>query len=438
MTRRVVAILAALMLLTVPDTGFAAPAGALDPTFGKDGKVVSRVSKHGGGIEALAARAGGGLVAAGTRVTFAGTNSTPGSTQGIVVAYRENGRRAVRFGRRGTAPTPFDQVSDVAIQPDGRVVVAGVDGYLGGLDGDTLYGSFGVMRLLPNGRRDRSFGGGDGIVTSDLGGDLDVPRTVIVQPDGRVLVVGTTGCWDGPCERGIAMVRYMPAGGLDPTFGQQGKVRVVEPDGDLRWAGATADLQSSGRIVVGGILIDQGAGANDFAVRRFEQDGDSDLGFGDAGRSVIDLGGDTESLTGVAVTADDRIVITGYSRPRAAARFNFALAGLSADGATDSAFGGDGTVSTDGGQYDYAWDLVTQDTDIVVSGESRGPHQQSFALLRYSEAGELDSGFGNRGFVRTRFRRGAASARAVTVDAKGRIVAGGVAGRDFALARYGG
>ena len=93
----------------------------------------------------------------------------------------------------------------VAVQPDGKIVVAGLAATVAGQITD-----FALVRYNPDGTLDQSFGN-HGIVTTDIGGD-DVAVALAIQADGKIVAAGTAG-------EHIALARYMPDGSLDPTFG---------------------------------------------------------------------------------------------------------------------------------------------------------------------------------------------------------------------------
>ncbi|HEU4729192.1 MAG TPA: hypothetical protein VFT22_14915, partial [Kofleriaceae bacterium] len=146
----------------------------------------------------------------------------------------------------------------------------------------------------------------------------------------------------------------------------------------------------------------------------------------------------------IAVQADGKIVVAGSAKAAGATGDDFALARYTASGALDATFGTGGKVTTSfGNDADTARALVVQaDGKIVAGGDtSQGSATGvDFALARYTTSGALDAGFGTGGKVITAMRTAAAtdSINAVVleqVDGEARIVAAGGDG-DFALARY--
>jgi uncharacterized delta-60 repeat protein len=160
----------------------------------------------------------------------------------------------------------------IAVQSDGRIVVGGTVFSNGATDDD-----FAVARYLPSGTLDRSFAN-DGILTTDFGaagsGTPDRLATVLVQSDGKIIAVGSTGGHQGK----FAIARYTSDGALDQAFGTRGKV-VTELERSAQ-ANAAA-VEPGGKIVVAG-----GLGSADnvvFVLARYTADGNLDAGFGSGG-----------------------------------------------------------------------------------------------------------------------------------------------------------
>src|SRR5687768_2861496 len=143
------------------------------------------------------------------------------------------------FNGTGVVITSISDASDVingvAVQTDGKIVVAG----------STIIGSsldFAVARYKPDGTLDTSFSM-DGKLTTDFGG-FDYALDVAIQTDGKIVAVGWS---NSPAARGFAIARYNSDGSLDTSFNGIG--RVVTPDS------AEADsvaIQPDGKILVAG------------------------------------------------------------------------------------------------------------------------------------------------------------------------------------------
>src|SRR5262245_40839135 len=157
--------------------------GDLDPGFGIGGKVVTNLTRGGinfGVVNTVAVQSDGKIVVGG------GGQSGPF----MVARFQANGQLDSTFGTNGIVvrqetTTP---VLAIALQPDGKIVVVG--GALAALSDQELL----VVRYLPNGTFDSSFGN-NGFVTNNFsftnGFGSSVASAVAIQPDGKIVVVGT-------------------------------------------------------------------------------------------------------------------------------------------------------------------------------------------------------------------------------------------------------
>ncbi|MEZ5842967.1 MAG: delta-60 repeat domain-containing protein [Hyphomicrobiaceae bacterium] len=117
-------------------------------------------------------------------------------------------------GGDGIVTTPVGSSHDQgfsALQPDGRIVVAGRS--FNGSNDD-----FAVVRYNADGTLDTSFGGGDGIVTTPIGSSHDQGFSVTMQPDGKIVVAGYS--FNGS-NNDFALIRYNADGTLDTGFGRR-------------------------------------------------------------------------------------------------------------------------------------------------------------------------------------------------------------------------
>ena len=305
-----------------------------------------------------------------------------------------------------------DLAYGVALQPDGKIVAAGNtrSSAIGDFD-------FALVRYNRDGSLDQSFSG-DGRVTTDFGGGVDLAYGVALQPDGKIVAAGGS-------RLEFALVRYHRDGSLDQSFGGDG--RVTTDFGDVDEAHGVA-LQPNGKIVAAG------GTSLDFALARYNRDGSLDQSFGGDGSVTTDFGdvmGGFDEAFGVALRPDGRIVAAGR------ASFDFGVARYNPDGSLDQSFGGDGTVTTDFGipGGDVAFGVALQpDGRIIAAGDSSG----DFGVARYNRDGSPDQSFGGDGRVTTGFS-GGDWAYAVALQPDGKIVAAGwstTAEVVFALVRY--
>ncbi|MFE2961268.1 NHL repeat-containing protein [Nocardia tengchongensis] len=339
------------------------------------------------------------------------------------------------FGAGGKVTTdlgsPADRANAVVVQADGKIVAAGSTQ-------DPAQGdNFAVVRYTPDGKLDSGFGDGGKSVT-DFGGKSDVVAAVALQPDGKIVAVGTShGTATGD---NIALARYTSDGRLDSGFGTGG--RVSSDLGTAADHGNAVAVQSDGKILVAGSTKDPVQGDN-FVVLRYAPDGKLDAGFGDGGKVSTDFGGRSDIAKSIAVESDGKIVVAGTSSGTATGD-NIALARYTSDGKPDSGFGVNGQVSSDlGTAADHGNAVAVQsDGKIVVVGSTKDPVQgDNFLVARYAPDGKLDSGFGDGGRTATDFGGQADVAVAVALAQDGKVVVVGTSsgtstGDNIALARY--
>ena len=386
------------------------PTQGLDPAFGDEGKVTTDL--NGKGARAVAIQPDGKIVTAG---------------EFSLARYLPDGTPDPSFGDGGTVTTGLetgfvDDASDVAVQADGKIVVVGI------ADGGATDDDFGIECYLPNGTLDPSFDG-DGRVTTDFNGGVDRAYGVAVQADTKIVVAGHAAEADG-FGSDYAVARYLADGSLDPSFGVAGTGKV-STDAGVADVGHAVTLQPDGRIVVAGGLSDGGSGQN-FGLVRYTTDGEPDTSFGALGIAIADFGFGSIA-DGVAVQPDGRIVATGLTGG------DFAVARFEPDGDLDPTFSGDGMVTTDFGvlvfgrpALELARDLAIQaDGRIVVVGTIELDRDADLAMARYLDDGTLDGTFGAGGLFTVDFFGSFDAANDVAIQADGKIVAAGSAVNGF-------
>jgi uncharacterized delta-60 repeat protein/uncharacterized repeat protein (TIGR01451 family) len=410
-----------------------AQGGCLDPSFGSAGKVTTNFTTQNDEIFAIALQTDGKIVAAGT------AGRGPALRSSIALArYNPDGSLDPSFGVGGKVSTKFsgdeDWATSLALQPDGRIVVAGGVGIAA-----PNYDSA-VVRYLSDGSLDASFGVG-GLVTIDFDGQQDAVVAVALQADGKILTLNGIHLLSVNPE--WALVRYLPDGTLDASFGGGGRVITDIGPQDDRPAALT--LQPDGKILAGGLTL---AGAhNQIALARYDPDGALDPTFGTAGIVTTAFPDANAGAFDLAVLPSGEILVGGSGPGAGDPDFgDLLLARYLSDGTLDASFGTGGYVLTDvNGSTDNGITVaVTPDGKILLAGQAWGPNQGDFALVRYHADGSRDTSFGVDGKVVTDFFTGNDGAAAVLLLGDGRMVLGGEASespddffaREFALARY--
>ena len=303
--------------------------GNLDTTFG-------------GGAGQVVTDFGAGSLDLGTFVAVQGDGkivvagyANSGSVYDFALArYDADGSLDTSFGGDGKVTTDFgtntiDLAWSVTVQADGKIVAAGQSGNAGG-----SY-DIAVIRYNPDGSLDTTFGNGDGKVISTFpGSNQDRAYSILVQPDGKIVVAGAAFGVD------FALARYDADGSLDGTFGVGGLV-LTDFAGNQD-AGLSVVCQPDGRLLVAGLTNDGSGG--DFAVARYNADGSLDTSFGVGGKVTVDTNGNYATI---ALRPDGGIVVAG-SEAGPVGDYDFSLALLRPDGRLDSSFSV-GSVTEDSG-----------------------------------------------------------------------------------------
>lgn len=272
---------------------------------------------------------------------------------------------------------------------------------------------FELVRCLPDGGLDATFGAG-GVAAGVVMGTA-TPSALLVQPDGRILVAGTV---DTGFDTPGVVARYLADGQLDAGFGTGGIV-TIEGDDFHAYAGALA-LQPDGKIVVaGGMYVRDvfGPGFTELLVVRLNANGTVDGSFGSGGRRLV-LAADAGSA--VAVDASNRIVVACPLDGQ------FGVYRFTSTGTLDTTFGGYGWAQTPVGTGAAPSALLVQpDGRIVVAGTSTYGFGDNVTLTRYHDNGTLDAGFGSGGVVVRDLILGTDHAYALARRGDGHLLVGG-------------
>jgi uncharacterized delta-60 repeat protein len=398
------AIVMVVLLTALSGPAHAAP-GDLDPSFDGDG-IRSFGAMDGDGAWAVLVQPDGKLVLAG----YGGSNFA-------VARLNPDGSSDISFDGDGMAGADFggfDFGYAAALQPDGKIVVAGHT------DVNT---DVAVARFNPDGSLDASFdpGGTDGPGKKTFGyGGYDIANAALVQPNGKIVVAGTA-------NNDFLVTRLNPDGSYDTSFDGDGAAGADFGGADF---GNAVALQPDGKIVVAGQT-----GGDDVAVARFNATGPAgmtlDTTFSGNGMRTFGYSG-FDSARAALVQPDGRIVVVGHGGPNR----KVAVTRLSPDGSFDPGFGDGGTAWVDFGGVDVGNAVALQrDGKLVVAGERSGD-DNDFAIARLQPGGALDTTFSGDGRTTVDFGD-ADSASAVALQDDGRIVIAGdtFVGHDFAVAR---
>jgi uncharacterized delta-60 repeat protein len=403
----------------------AADPGDLDPGFGNGGRTTTGFAGDAGA---------GAAVVQGGKVVAAGFADTGATTDFALTRYRANGTLDPSFGNHGRVITDIaggagDQATALALQPDGKLVAAGLTSGAAGVD-------FALVRYRANGTLDPSFGD-HGRVTTDFAGGADAAHALIVQADGKLVAAGSAAVG---ANQDFAVARYNPNGTPDLGFGTGGRATL-----DIAGAfdEARALVVQGGKLVTAGFTFTGDAATGDFALARFTAAGRRDGTFGTGGRVTTDFAGGFDDARALVLQGGKLVAAGGATTGSGP---DFALARYDDHGSLDPTFGTGGRVTTDFapvfGDADEINALVVQQGKLVAAGSSftGGGLRFDFALARYRPNGGLDATFGTGGTTTTDFARREDRAQALVLQG-GRPVAVGSAvnasgKQTFALARY--
>ena len=331
------------------------PDGTIDTGFGVAGRVVTPVSTGDDYISALAKQNDNAVVAAGQALS--GSNY-----QMAMVRYLANGNLDTSFNGTGkiiTVTGSYSRYRAVAVQPDQKIVGIGetgsgsnymlilvrhlpdgsLDASFGGTgkvfpgiiteptgapncialqtDGKIVVATgsyngtnsdFALIRYRPDGSLDTGFGG-TGIVKTDFGGTNDYPSCVALQRDGKIIAAGST--YDG-ISSSCVIARYFPDGRRDFTCYSPGKFATAA--GDTYSGGITGlVIQRNGKLMTAGVAVL--GGDTRAVVARYLPSGAPDPSFAGSGAAILSAGTQREECSGISLLPDGRIVVTGHRQP---------------------------------------------------------------------------------------------------------------------------
>ncbi|MEQ1594450.1 MAG: hypothetical protein ABL985_05085 [Casimicrobium sp.] len=398
----------------------------LDTTFGGTGKVITDINGS-DFATSVAVQTDGKIVVAGYCVNGAVI---------CVARYSATGVLDATFNTTGTVQTPVNSGTDralgLAIQGDGKIVVSGAcERPLVGFPGFFTV-EFCVVRYATTGAIDTSFNG-TGIVQVAVGvNGFDSGNAVAIQSDGKIVVAGTCANQISNIAD-ICIARFTSAGVLDTTFNATGK--VVTAVGSGLDNGLSLIIQPDGKIVGGG-SCDNGA-TQQFCILRYAANGVLDTTFNATGILSFPIGSGSALANSLTLQADGKYVLAG--RCSNGANLDFCMARVTAAGVLDSTFNGTGKVITAmGGAEDVAHKVaIDADGKIVLAGHCEVSTNNFFpCMARYTTVGLLDTTFNATGKFIASANPGPNVQRGMTLQADGKIILVGSTGNNFLVSRY--
>ncbi|MEM1123134.1 MAG: T9SS type A sorting domain-containing protein [Bacteroidota bacterium] len=296
-----------------------------------------------------------------------------------------------RFGDEGIVNLDLvrrDNIASVLTQKDNKIVCS-----LSNVD------FFRLARLYPDGMMDRDFGN-EGVTMADFKEQYTYCRNVALHADGRLTVVGYVQ--DSLESLHAALAQFLPDGTLNMDFGNNGKITTKS-----RLPSATGldiAVQVDGKILIVGKQSYEDYGNEDFIVLRFEENGTIDEKFGVEGIVTTSFGGTFESAKFIKLQSDGKILVGGYST-QPTSDLDFAIARYNTNGQLDDTYGESGKVVIDFNEgYDSPHDMIIQsDGKLLLCGSTteKWKSKADIGMVRLQTDGTLDETFGHQGKVVT-------------------------------------
>ena len=273
--------------------------GQLDTTFDTDGRATAAISNQSDVGNDIAIDGDGKIIIAGVT----GNNTTFVSEIGIV-RFLSTGALDTSFDTDGKVAIPVGsgnaQPYGVAIDSMNRIVIGGVVNNGGNLD-------FLAARVGTSGALDTTFDS-DGVAITPIGASTDFGQDVAIGPDGKIVVAGYTFT-GGAAEFDFALARYNPNGSLDMTFDSDGTV-ITDFNENEDFARAVV-IQNDNKIIAVGDVEFNNSFITDFGVAKYNVNGSLDMDFGVGGKVATDFGPNGELGKAAALQADGKIIAAG-------------------------------------------------------------------------------------------------------------------------------
>lgn len=383
--------------------------GVADSTWGSDGEVDLASSNGDDGVSGINILRDGTILATGG--SFNGEYSNFSVTR-----FTPNGLLDASFGHQGSATIGIDganiNANSAAIQSDNSIVFAG----------EVITGSvyaIALARITKDGIPDSTFGT-DGVVTTAFGNDDDGAYKCAVQSDDKIVVTGYTG---NSTQYNGFVIRYMPNGSIDSTFGTAG---VVVFGLGTEEEGNAIGVQPDGKIVISGRTT-SGSDRN-ILLMRLNPNGSMDNSFGINGITVTALSTGNDGGYSLTFQKDGKILLGGFTYPGSS--FDAAIVRYTADGKLDPEFGTSGRVVYDmgSGKQEVLTSIVVQaDGKIIAGGYSGtfaggGVDDAQTLLIRLNPDGSFDNTFGTNGVLTTTYDRDNSGSGSLGLQPNGGII----------------
>lgn len=361
--------------------------GSVDVSFGENGAVLD--SSLWADCRVVTVQKDGKIVTGGLTLGTDGTFSTGAL---YIARFHSNGSPDIEFGVNGkviiqniSSAKPL-YAQSISLSSDSKIIICGR------FIVNSPFGSVGLLRLNNSGQIDSSFGV-NGFVTTRLSEWNDNIAGMAIQADNKIVVAGNKESNFSQSGDDF-VIRYLPDGSLDESFGDNGIVYTSYISNIIPGA---IKIQEDGKIVVGDIY---GASNLLFQIVRYNADGTLDQNFGTGGIARLKpTAGFFSALNDLSIQSDGKIVAVGIFGDE-----SIGLARFNQNGEVDLSFG-----EAEGYTYTYAQNTVASGKSIYITPEKKivvtanyVSSNSQIAVLQYKENGHLDSLFGENGIAQTK------------------------------------
>ena len=393
--------------------------GQLDDSFGGGGLITTEIG--------LDARATSIELLPDGKILVGGTSDGDFA----LARYNRDGSLDQSFGTNGVETTDIvfganDSATGIGVLSDGKIIVAGTS------DGSNNGNDFALVRYSADGVLD-SFFGLFGRRFTDFNGGSDEAFDMLILPDDKILVVGSSESING--DKDFAVARYLSDGTPDGDFNQS---KVSLDLAGMDDVAKSLAVQPDGKIVLVG-TSEVAPGDTDFALARLNANGSIDASFS-GGSTITHLSDEVEVASGVVIGGDGSLIVGGYSAQDTA---DFVVARYHASGILDPEFAIPlGTIRGDFGGDDQAFGLAgLSDGGVVLAGATfSNPDTAQVALLKLNVPTPGGAGIFNLGSLTANHATiyqndsdglggGLVSLGSATASLSNSIVAGNVSGR---------
>jgi uncharacterized delta-60 repeat protein len=325
-----------------------------------------------------------------------GGNVSDGHGTGTLLRVNNDGTPDASFGVNGFASIMAFSVNDISIQADGKIVACGNT-----YDGNNA-NAFGIERFNINGAIDSTFGT-NGRVNYTIGYRRAFPSAIMVQTDGKILIVGTTDESNGAGSSNIRMgiMRLNADGSLDNSFDTVGK-KVILIAGYISCdAYGVTTTQLDTKILIAGVATN--AGIRKPAIVRLLADGNFDNSF-DTDGALVENYSTNSFAKDITITSTGKILFCGDVYLPASFYFNSLLVQYNDDGSRDNSFGTNGVVigSAFTNNCNVNRMVLLPSGKILVGGNYSGTTGRLGVML-FTNTGALDVSLNGTGYLETNY-----------------------------------